>query len=214
MVGMRGSCVTNPMPRPVGKSTVVAVLVLVTLLFTSGCSGGSQRTQSEILNSSRSGTGVTTTQPGPSSSEKAAVILAWTDAEETLYGYSQQPWQQVNADLGDQEVSGQIWPELPVYYSDPALTSEIQFLIRIKNAEIDGPTAYNLGNPRVDSLTSTNATISDCIYDTGTIDSSGNPAPPTLGGGAGYAKGSWQMRDIDSEWKIFEFQTSTVQSCS
>ena len=79
--------------------------------------------------------------------------------------------------------------------------------------QLNGPTTYNLGHPTVSAVTPTSATVTACIYDTGTTTASGQPGPPTLGGGAGYASGTWQLQLIDGSWKVTNFHTMTVAKC-
>jgi hypothetical protein len=83
----------------------------------------------------------------------------------------------------------------------------------VKMGQLNGPTTYNLGHPSVTVTSPTSATVTGCIYDSGTTSSSGKPGPATLGGGAGYSRGTWQLQLIDASWKIASFHTSTVAKC-
>ena len=80
--------------------------------------------------------------------------------------------------------------------------------------QLNGPTTYNLGHPTVSALTPTTATVTGCIYDTGTTTASGKPGPATLdGGGAGGYSGTWNLQLVDGSWKIITFKTSSVSKC-
>ena len=133
------------------------------------------------------GSAVTTTSSSPASATQTAVLNAWESAEQTLYSYLQGSWQQDRADLVGGETSANLWPKLADYFTNPALQSEDEFLVGVKMGQLNGPTTYNLGHPTVSAVTPTSATVTACIYDTGTTTASGQPGPPTLGGGAGYA---------------------------
>lgn len=155
----------------------------------------------------------TSSLPAGSSATQAAVLSAWVEAEQTLYAYSQQPWEQQRADLVAGETSANLWPKLTDYYVNPALQSEDQFLVGVKMDELTGPTSYDLGHPTVTALSATAATVSGCIYDTGTTTAAGKAGPATLGGGAGYASGTWQLQLVGGSWKIATFKTTTVTKC-
>jgi hypothetical protein len=156
----------------------------------------------------------TTATSGSVSAAQAAVLSAWESAEQTLYSYLQQPWQQDRANLVAGETSADLWPKLADYFTSPALQSEDEFLVGVKMAQLNGPTTYNLGHPAVSSLTATTATVTGCIYDTGTTTSAGRPGPTNLdGGGAGGYSGSWNLQLADGSWKITAFKTSSVSKC-
>ena len=112
-------------------------------------------------------------QSSPASATQTAVLNAWESAEQTLYGYLQEPWQQDRADLVGGETSADLWPKLADYFTNPALQSEDEFLVGVKMGQLNGPTTYNLGHPAVSALTATSATVTGCIYDTGTTTAAG-----------------------------------------
>ena len=170
-------------------------------------------TSTSVTRTTRSTT-TTTTTSSPASATQTAVLNAWESAEQTLYGYLQGSWQQDRADLVGGETSADLWPKLADYFTNPALQSEDEFLVGVKMGQLNGPTTYNLGHPTVTAVSPTSATVTGCIYDTGTTTASGQPGPPTLGGGAGgYASGTWQLQLIDGSWKIINFHTTTVAKC-
>lgn len=145
--------------------------------------------------------------------QDAAVIDAWTAAENTLYGYLQRPWQKDRAALTANEPISRIWPSLLRYFVGGALQSEENLLIKTTMAELAGPTEYNLGYPRLSSLAPRTAVVKSCLYDTGNRLGNGSPASVDLGGGAGYYKGSWTLSAVAGAWKISSFRTETVQKC-
>jgi hypothetical protein len=79
--------------------------------------------------------------------------------------------------------------------------------------QLNGPTSFDLGTPKVSALTPTTATVVGCLSDTGTTTTTGTPGPPTLGGGAGHASGTWDLELIGGTWKVATFQTTTVPKC-
>jgi len=84
----------------------------------------------------------------------------------------------------------------------------------VKMGQLNGPTTYNLGHPTVSALAATSATVTGCIYDTGTTTSSGQPGPSTLdGGGAGGYSGTWDLQLVSGSWKITNFKTTSVPKC-
>ena len=125
----------------------------------------------------------------PPSGDQAAVLSAWESAQQTLYGYLQAPWQQDRANLVAGQTAATLWPNLANYFVDPALKSEQTFLVGVKMGQLNGPTSFDLGTPKVSALTPTTATVAGCIYDTGTTTAAGKPGPATLGGGAGGCQG-------------------------
>ncbi len=192
-------------------ATLSAVAMAVVM---AGCSSGPATQASTSTSVTRStGSAGTTTTSSPASATQTAVLNAWESAEQALYGYLQGSWQQDRADLVGGETSANLWPKLADYFTNPALQSEDEFLVGVKMGQLNGPTTYNLGHPTVTAVTPTSATVTACIYDTGTTTASGQPGPPTLGGGAGYASGTWQLQLIDGSWRITNFHTTTVAKC-
>ncbi len=192
-------------------ATFSAVVMAVVM---AGCSSGPATHASTSTSVTRTtGSAVTTTSSSPASATQTAVLNAWESAEQTLYSYLQGSWQQDRADLVGGETSANLWPKLADYFTNPALQSEDEFLVGVKMGQLNGPTTYNLGHPTVSAVTPTSATVTACIYDTGTTTASGQPGPPTLGGGAGYASGTWQLQLIDGSWKVTNFHTMTVAKC-
>ena len=155
----------------------------------------------------------TTTTGGSTSGNQAAVLNAWQSAQQTLYGYLQAPWQQDRANLVAGQTAATLWPNLANYFVDPALKSEQTFLVGVKMGQLNGPTSFDLGTPKVVALAPMTATVAGCIHDTGTATATGAPGPPTLGGGAGYASGTWDLVLVGGTWKVASFKTTTVPKC-
>jgi hypothetical protein len=158
--------------------------------------------------------GTTSTITGASGdTSETAVLNVWESAQQTLYGYLQTPWQQDRANLVAGETAATLWPNLANYFANPALQSEQTFLVGVKMGQLNGPSSFDLGTPKVSALTPSTATVAGCIHDTGTTTTSGAPGPPTLGGGAGYASGTWDLQLTDGTWKVTTFKTTTVPKC-
>ena len=201
-------------PKAKLRRSVAAMSAVAIAVVAAGCSSGPATKGSTSSSVTRTtGSSATTTTSTPAETTQTAVLNAWESAEQTLYGYLQEPWQQGRADLVAGETSADLWPKLADYFTNPALQSENTFLVGVKMGQLNGPTTYDLGHPTVSDLTATSATVMGCIYDTGTTTASSGPGPATLGGGAGYASGTWQLQLVDSSWKIATFQTKTVTKC-
>ena len=155
----------------------------------------------------------TTTTSGSTSGDQAAVLNAWQSGQQTLYGYLQAPWQQDRANLVAGQTAVTLWPNLANYFVDPALKSEQTFLVGVKMGQLNGPTSFDLGTPKMAALTPTTATVTGCIHDTGTTTAAGNPGPTSLGGGAGSYSGTWTLGLIGGSWKITSYRTATVPKC-
>ena len=200
------------------RRTVTGVAALAVAMGTAGCSSGSStpRTHQKIPGSTSTAaapTGTSTTTSAPVNTAQTAVLDAWESAEQTLYGYLQGPWQQDRADLVAGETSADLWPKLANYFTGTALQSEDEFLVGVKQGQLNGPTTYNLGHPAVSSLTTTSAVVTGCIYDSGTTTAAGKPGPATLDGGAGGGSGTWDLELADGSWKITAFKTTSVSKC-
>ena len=198
-----------------GKTMLMRSAAILSAIVMAGCSSGPTPHASTSTSVTRTtgSTSTSTTTSSPASATQTAVLNAWESAEQTLYGYLQGSWQQDRADLVGGETSANLWPKLADYFTNPALQSEDEFLVGVKMGQLNGPTTYNLGHPTVTAVTPTSATVTACIYDTGTTTASGQPGPPTLGGGAGYASGTWQLQLIDGSRRITNFHTTTVAKC-
>ena len=114
-----------------------------------------------------------TTTGASGTGTRTAVLNAWESAQQTLYGYLQAPWQQDRANLVAGQTAATLWPNLANYFVDPALKSEQTFLVGVKMGQLNGPTSFDLGTPKVSALTPTTATVTGCIYDTGTTTATG-----------------------------------------
>lgn len=203
----------TPAKTMLKRSTATLSAVAVAVVM-AGCSSGPATHGSTSTSVTRTtGSAGTTTTSSPASATQTAVLNAWESAEQTLYGYLQGSWQQDRADLVGGETSANLWPKLADYFTNPALQSEDEYLVGVKMGQLSGPTTYNLGHPTVTTRGATSATVAGCVYDTGTTTASGQPGPATLGGGAGYASGTWQLQLVDGSWKITSLHTTTVAKC-
>jgi len=207
--------VTGATARLMRSAAVLTVAVMAIVL--AGCSSDPAphaRTSTSVTRTTRSTSTTTTTTSSSASATQTAVLNAWESAEQTLYGYLQGPWQQDRSDLVAGETSADLWPKLAAYFANPALQSEDEFLVGVKMGQLNGPTTYNLGHPTVSAVSPTSATVTGCIYDTGTTSASGKPGPATLdGGGAGGYNGTWNLELLNGSWKIVSFKTSSVPKC-
>ncbi len=205
--------------RAVLRRSAIALAAAALAVLIAGCSS-SPTTHAETSTSvtrstaSTSATTATTGSTSPASATETAILNAWLSAQQTLYAYLQAPWQEDRADLVAGETSADLWPKLANYFINPALQSENEFLVGVKMGQLNGPTTFNLGSPAVTVLSPSSATVTGCIYDSGTTTASGKPGPATLdGGGSGGYKGTWSLQLIDGSWKIASFKTSSVAKC-
>lgn len=149
-----------------------------------------------------------------SAGERRDVISAWVAAERTVYRYNDEPAGPLQAELQAGESSSSLFPELATYFTGPALTTVMTFLVDLKMNLLRGPVSYNLGHPRVVDLTATTATVESCVFDTGTTTESGAPGPPALdGGGRGSYSGTWTLDASDGRWRITRFETHSGPKC-
>lgn len=214
--------------RATARKSIAGLATVAAIIGMAGCSSGlsGRPTASGALSTAKTPSTTTTTTmtttstrastttvSGSQGAKQAAVLNAWESAQQTLYGYMDQPWPQVRADLVAGETSADLWPELADYFSNPALQSEGVFLIGVKTSQLNGPATYNLGHPVVTSVTASTATVTGCIYDTGTTTASGAPGPATLDGGVGGGKGWWDLELLDGSWRITTFEQTSVSQC-
>lgn len=201
-------------PKVKIQKSMAAVSAMAIAVVVSGCSSGPTTHPSTSSSVTRTtGSSATTTTSTLAGSTQTAVLNAWESAEQTLYGYLQGTWQQDRADLVAGETSADLWPKLADYFVDPALQSESTFLVGVKTGQLNGPTTYDLGHPTVSSLTAATATVTGCIYDSGTTTANGQPGPATLDGGAGGGQGTWDLQLVSGSWKISNFKTTSVPKC-
>ena len=77
--------------------------------------------------------------------------------------------------------------------------------------QLNGPTSFDLGTPKVSALTPTTATVTGCIYDIGTTTAAGKAWPSHAWTGVlASSQGTWKLQLIDGSWKIASFKTSSV----
>lgn len=181
-----------------------------------GCGSGSSSPSPTTHPSTTTSLPDTTTSTAAATSGTGtgtAVLNAWESAQQTLYGYLQAPWQQDRANLVAGQTAATLWPNLANYFVDPALKSEQTFLVGVKMGQLNGPTSFDLGTPKVSALAGSMATVTGCVYDSGTTTSTGKPGPTSLGGGAGSYSGTWTVQLTGGSWKIASYRTATVSKC-
>jgi hypothetical protein len=203
--------------RALTRKGWLSVGMTVTTLALAGCgSAASLRptSTSSTTSASKAAGATSTTSTGSGGSVAPAVLSTWESGQQTLYGYLQAPWQQDRANLVAGETAATLWPSLANYFVNPALRSEQTFLVGVKMGQLNGPSSFDLGTPKVSALTPTSATVTGCIYDTGTTTAAGKPGPATLDGGAGGGSGSWTLALVGGSWKIASFKTSSVANCA
>ncbi len=204
-------------PKAMLRRSVAAMSAVAIAFVAAGCSSGSTThpgTSSSVTRTT--GSSATTTTSTRAGTTQTAVLNAWESAEQTLYSYLQGTWQQDRADLVAGETSADLWPKLADYFTSPVLQSENTFLVGVKMGQLNGPTSYDLGHPVVSSLAATTATVTGCIYDTGTTTASGQPGPLSLDGfdaAEPYARGTWELQLTGGSWKVSNIQTTSVLKC-
>ena len=206
----------TPAKTMLQRSTVALAAGAIAVVM-AGCSSGPATHASTSTSVTRTtGSAGTTTTSSRASATQTAVLNAWESAEQTLYGYLQGSWQQDRADLVGGETSANLWPKLADYFTNPALQSEDELLVGVKMGQLNGPTRYNLGHPTVSTLAAATATVTGCIYDTGTTTASGQPGPLALDGfdaAQPYAQGHWDLQLTNGSWKVVNIQTTSVSKC-
>lgn len=191
-------------------SCAVAMAVIAVASCGSSAPSSSKPTHPPLSTSTTGPEGATTNS---SKSTSAAVVNAWESGELILYDYLAIPWQGDRAKLIAGETAATLWPTLSRYFINRALQSEQHYLRGVRMAELSGPVTFDLGNPMATSLTSTSATVTSCVYDTGTMTADGKPGPATLGGGASSSDGTWILQLVRGAWKIASFKLLSLAHC-
>lgn len=207
---------TNRQRKGRAWSWSVGCLAGAAAIGLAGCGSGSSSPSPSTHPSTTTSLPNTTTSTTTATSGTGtgtAVLNAWESAQQTLYDYLQTPWQQDRANLVAGETAATLWPNLANYFLNPALRSEQTFLVGVKMGQLNGPLSFDLGTPKVSALTTSAATVTGCVYDTGTTTASGKSGPTSLGGGAGSYSGSWILQLIGGSWKIASYRTATVAKC-
>ena len=166
---------TNRRRKGRAWSWSLGCLAGVAAIGLAGCGSGSSSpspTTHPSTTTSLPNTTTSTTTATSGTGTGTAVLNAWESAQQTLYGYTQSPWQQDRANLVAGQTAATLWPNLANYFVDPALKSEQTFLVGVKMGQLNGPASFDLGTPKVSALTSTTATVTGCIHDTGTTTAS------------------------------------------
>src|ERR1700686_4551788 len=91
----------NGSAKATWRASVVAVAAVAVAFGMAGCSSGfsTQSSASSAPSTTARPAATTTPSSGSGGITQAAVLNAWESAQQTLYGYMQQPWPQVRADL-------------------------------------------------------------------------------------------------------------------
>ncbi|MDA8280379.1 MAG: hypothetical protein M0Z63_08185 [Actinomycetota bacterium] len=182
-------------------------VVLMVAAVVSGCGG------SKSASDRPSSSGGRSSPTAVATASDAAVVQAWTAAEQTVYRYDREPWPAIRRSLIAGTPPLQLFPDLGRYFTGAALSGVVQSVVGIKLQELTGAKVDRLGSPTVVSMHGNTATVASCGYDSGTTTATGKPGPATLDGGAGYGKGQWTLRRLGAQWKIASFSTTSVSSC-
>jgi hypothetical protein len=90
-----------------------------------------------------------------------------------------------------------------------ALAQERAFISAQVVSGVVGPSAWRIGGVRVVSLVGEGAVVTGCSYDPGShFRSTGRPAPPSLGGGAGLTSYVSRLEDVAGKWLLDATETS------
>lgn len=182
-------------------------VVLMVAAVVSGCGGSKSASDRPSSSGGRSSSTAVAT------ASDAAVVQAWTAAVQTVYRYDREPWPAIRRSLIAGTPPLQLFPDLGRYFTGAALSAAEQSVVGIKLQELTGAKVDRIGSPTVVSMHGNTATVSGCIYDSGTFTGDGKPGPESLDGGAGYGKGTWVLQKIGSEWKVARGQAKGVVSC-
>lgn len=193
----------------------MCTLLLVTLGVTAGCSaavrgepsnlGDRPATTSVATTAERRTNGSTgTTTPSGAASPAArliAVETAWANSKAAFYRA---------ALLGDPQYPPLLGTLVP---GGPVEVHSIAYLSALVAAGLRGPPTWRVGNEHVISVTATSARVEGCLFDTGSVwKSTGGPAPPSLGGGAGLTASDATLVLEGGRWLVLADDVSTVTS--
>ena len=197
------------------KAGPAAVLVVVVLTM-AACSSGTDTNLQTAPPKPKPLTTANPNLPAGTASTQQAVLSAWFLAEQTYYGYMDEPPAPLRADIVAGQTTTDLFPKLTDYYVNSALQSAGIFLLGLKMQLLNGPSGYNLGNPSVTALAATTATVAFCYSDTGTTTATGQPGPVTLDGNdpaIGGVRGTSNLVRVTGSWKITSGQSISVAKC-
>jgi hypothetical protein len=186
------------------------------LAVTAGCSAAAVRGEPSNLGDRPATTSVSTaagrrangstgtTTPSAATSPAArliAVETAWAKSKVAFYRA---------ALLGDPQ-----YPPLlaTLVLGGPVELHSIAYLSALVTAGVRGPPTWRVGNERVISVRATSARVEGCLFDTGSVwKSTGEPAPPSLGGGAGLTASDATLVFEGGRWLVLTDDVSAVSS--
>jgi hypothetical protein len=95
----------------------------------------------------------------------------------------------------------------------PVEVHSIAYLTGLASAGVRGPPTWRVGNGHVVSITAARARVEGCLFDTGSVwRSTGQPAPASLGGGAGLTASDATLVLEGGTWLVLTDDVSAVSS--
>jgi len=198
---------------------VCSLLLTTALAAVAGCSAVAVRGEPSNLGSRVSTTDALTTVPSVASttttpSTSIAVppggsLTAREVAAETAWASSKMAFYRA-ALLDDPQYPALLATLVP---GGAVEVHSIAYLTGLASAGVRGPPTWRVGNGRVVSIGTTRARVEGCLFDTGSVlKSTGAPAPPSLGGGAGLTASDAILVLEDSRWLVLSDDVKAVSS--
>lgn len=193
------------MPHRKSPPLVVAVLV-VCLAGCAGCQSAPGRPADSPPRHSKEPRQAATTAALPPATTslvaaRQAVGAVWLRSEAAFYRAGQ---------LGAPDYAPLLATFAP---GAPALAGTVSYLSSLATVGLRAPAHYRIGAVRVSALTATRASLTACSYDTGSrYAGTGEPAPPTLGGGAGYTGYLVTEHLVGGRWLVWSARSFAVRS--
>jgi hypothetical protein len=194
---------------------VCTLLLTTALAAVAGCSAAAVRGEPSNLGDRVSTTverttvpptighsGTTTTSPGaPFTAQAVAVETAWANSKTAFYRA---------ALLGNPQ-----YPPLlgTLVRGGPVELHSIAYLTGLASAGVRGPPTWHVGNEHVVDVSGTRARVEGCLFDTGSVwRATGEPAPASLGGGAGLTASDATLVLEGGKWLVLTDDVSAVSS--
>lgn len=97
--------------------------------------------------------------------------------------------------------------------ASPALKSVVSFLTALRAAGVVAPSSYRVGEGRLVAEAGGRAVVTGCAFDTGSLyRATSEPAPPALGGGAGFTAYRVTLLLRSRRWLVWSVLATSASS--
>ena len=198
------------LPAPHQGRHLLRTLLLKALLVAAGCSSAAVRSEPSNLGNRAPSSAVRSSHVGGSTtSPPMSFRKAWAVAIETAWANSKGAYYRA-ALTGNPR-----YPPLlaTLVRGGPVYVHTIAYLSALVSMGVRGPPRWRIGNEHVVSIGAGQARLEGCLFDTGSVwRSTGVPAPPSLGGGAGLTASDATLVLEGGRWLVLSDEVSAVSS--